>query len=233
MLATCLQCGIVFATKPNIVKRGWGKYCSQKCAGKGRHGNLVNAGLRRTVAERFWSKVEKPTGEDGCWLWTAGLVNGYGHFRLPSGQCLAHRMSWELANGPVPEGLCVLHKCDNPRCVNPEHLFIGTRADNNRDRAAKGRSITGDNHWTHYAPERLPRGANHWRRLHPEQIPRGDLHPTRKVSAEDVREIRRLYALGGISQRELGLRYGITRSAVGKITRNQNWAMEVSHAPTG
>ena len=91
------------------------------------------------LAERFWLKVEKT---DTCWLWT-GAPDGHGYgvmsvreFDSPQG---AHRVSWELAYGPVPDGLCVLHRCDVPLCVRPTHLFLGTKGDNIRDSLAKGR----------------------------------------------------------------------------------------------
>jgi hypothetical protein len=94
---------------------------------------------------RFWEKV-MPIPWSGCWEWM-GSTQRYGHFRYPGGQ-LAHRFSWELENGPVPEGLHVLHKCDNPSCVNPDHLFLGTHDDNMKDKAAKGRApgMSGEEH---------------------------------------------------------------------------------------
>jgi hypothetical protein len=90
----------------------------------------------------FWSHVDK-TGP--CWLWTAG-VNGQGRgcIRKDYKYRQTHRLSWEMAFGPIPEGLHVLHKCDIPRCLNPDHLFLGTQADNVRDCVAKGRH--GDKH---------------------------------------------------------------------------------------
>jgi hypothetical protein len=86
---------------------------------------------------RFESKVLRT---EGCWLWTAGIKHHYGQFRVGIRQCLAHRVAWELYCGSIPEGMCVLHNCDNQLCVNPNHLFLGTQLDNIRDRNNKGRT---------------------------------------------------------------------------------------------
>lgn len=95
---------------------------------------------RRLLADRFWPKVEKT---EGCWLWRGTIgASGYGKIRAtgPSRAMLtAHRVSWELAYGPIPEGLWALHKCDIRPCVRPDHLFLGTRQDNMDDAKAKGR----------------------------------------------------------------------------------------------
>ena len=91
--------------------------------------------------ERFFSKVNKT---DSCWEWTAGLLhNGYGSFSYQKKTYRAHRFSWELVNGKIPIGLHVCHKCDNRKCVNPEHLFLGTNADNTNDRQVKDRQAKG------------------------------------------------------------------------------------------
>ena len=94
------------------------------------------------IIKRFSEKI-KFNPETECWDWTAATYNdGYGIFRLSGaggGVCRAHRFSWEAYNGKIPEGLCVLHKCDNRKCVNPKHLFLGTKKDNTHDMISKNR----------------------------------------------------------------------------------------------
>lgn len=91
------------------------------------------------IRDKFISKIKKD--EDGCWLWTgAKNQDGYGWFNIGRPSVGAHRVSWRLFRGEIPDGMCVLHKCDRPPCVNPSHLWLGTQTENIADRTRKGRS---------------------------------------------------------------------------------------------
>lgn len=102
---------------------------------------LMAAAFTRPLSERFWAKVNKD-GPDGCWLWTGAILkSGYGSIGDgPHRTDTTHRVSWRLHFGDIPRGLYVLHHCDNKPCIRPEHLFLGTHADNMRDMARKNRS---------------------------------------------------------------------------------------------
>ena len=194
---TCLTCGGTFWQHPSNIRRGGGRYCSRTC---------YHRGTARPVAERFWEYVNKtPT----CWLWT-GSANpaGYGHIGIGhTTKVRASRLSWELHNGPIPDGFFVCHKCDNPRCVNPAHLFLGTPKDNTQDAVRKGRIAHGDRSRA---------------RLHPESLPRGMEHPNAKLTDDLVRTIRQRYAAGAL-QRELAAEFGIGQTAIGAIVRRVRW----------
>ncbi len=152
--------------------------------------------MKKSLEQRFWEKVDK-RGPDECWEWTACKTWGYGYIQDWSQQWKTHRLSWVLHHGAIPDGLCVCHHCDNRACVNPDHLFIGTIADNNRDMAAKGR----------YSKIGMI----------------GEDNPRAKLSEKQVLEIRDLYTAGEISQREIADRYGVHQTAVGFIVRRVHW----------
>ena len=159
---------------------------------------------------RFWDKVDK---NDDCWEWTASLnTAGYGIFWLPDPRRMhvAHRVSWMMANGQIPEGLCVCHKCDNRKCVRPDHLFLGTAADNNHDMIRKGRQV-----WPG-----APKGDLNGVRLHPESLRRGDRNHNSKLNADAVREIR----LSTEPASAIAERFGVCKSAITLVRRRKSWA---------
>lgn len=148
----------------------------------------------RAVADRFWKKADRSGGPDACWPWRgARNRKGYGRFNVEGANRHAHRVAYALA-GSDPGDLCVLHRCDNPACVNPGHLFLGTNADNNRDMCQKGRA-------------RPCRGSQNGRA---------------KLTEHDVREIRRLHAAGHGCKR-LARQFGVSAFAVLTIFNGQGW----------
>lgn len=179
MRASCEVCG-----KPFKKNHDYRRCCSRACA----------AARLGTKEERFWSHVEK---SDGCWLWTGELAGkGYGRMKFAGVREHAHRMSWEFANGPVQAGLLVLHKCDTPACVRPDHLFLGTQKDNMRDMHAKGRAV---------------------------QV-RGEQHGRAKLTEEQARQLLAEYRAGGVTQKELADRYGLHPVYVNKMIKGHKWA---------
>ena len=132
---TCVICGKTFSRQGAKIS----DYCSAPC---------FNQSLRKDIAVAFWAKVEK-TATD-CWLWTGSKhQSGHGLFTMgKDGRTIgAHRFAYEQVYGPIPYGLIVCHHCDNPSCVRPDHLFLGTRAINNQDRDIKGRQAKGQSIW--------------------------------------------------------------------------------------
>lgn len=101
--------------------------------------------MTQTLTDRFWPKVDR-RGPDECWEWTGSRQpTGYGRIKISDRVHNTHRVVWALTNGPIPARLQVLHRCDNPPCCNPAHLYLGTIADNMHDRDRKGRSRFGPN----------------------------------------------------------------------------------------
>jgi hypothetical protein len=158
-----------------------------------------------TLEDRFWSKVDR---SGPCWLWTASThANGYGAFGIGNKKHYAHRVSYELAYGVIPPGLFVLHHCDNPPCVRPEHLFLGRDADNVSDMIAKGRNSHGESH------------SDRMRAT----IPRGENHHDAVLTPEDVREIRHRFETGLNTINELAAAYNYSRGSMWKICRRKIW----------
>lgn len=181
--------------------------------------------MRPTVEERFWAKVDTSAGPDGCWNWLgAGGAGLHGVIWRGGSNVGAHRLSWELRNGvKVPDGLFVCHSCDNPSCVNPDHLWVGTQAQNMRDCQMKGRRARGDRHGSRLHPDRVARGDRNGARLHPERMPRGERNGSAKLSVNDVLSILQMHSAGGVTQKEIAKLHGVSPSLVHCIVSRKNW----------
>lgn len=145
---------------------------------------LIEADLDARILERFLPKIDKTSSPNGCWLWTAAKHGGgYGLFRVYGQARMAHRVSYLLFRGQIPEKYDVCHDCpsgDNPVCVNPAHLWAGTKQEHALDTRAKGQLATGDRNGSRLHPERLARGDRNGARTHPERLARGDRNGSHK-----------------------------------------------------
>lgn len=190
----CHYCGRSFVPTRGTI----GKYCSRACY----------RGGSTSFEDRFWVKVEKT---EGCWEWR-GAISGhgwpYGHIRseAPVRTMLkAHRVSWELHFGPIPDGLLVCHHCDNTLCVRPDHLFLGTSKHNTQDMIRKGR---------HGKPVRQKRPHGN----------AGERNRGNRITAKDVIAIRQMFAAGTHTRKELAGMFGlISHSAISNIVTFKNW----------
>lgn len=157
---------------------------------------------------KFWSKVEKTANEKGCLVWGGTRDRaGYGRFKHRGRYLSAHRLSRLFTHGKITDGLCVLHSCDNPACVNPGHLFLGTHLDNMVDAMAKGR---------HVDIRKYP--------VKDHQRARGEAHGMSKLTAGIVRLVRSEYQFRKITLHKLSAKYGISVAALHCAIRGKTWA---------
>lgn len=183
----CQQCGAAYDRPPHHR----GRFCSPECFYEDRKSRRV---------ARFWSKID--TSGD-CWIWTASTYpDGYGCAWNGERLVGAHRLAWEYTNGPVPDGLQVLHRCDRTACCNPAHLFLGDNSANVADRVAKGRT------------QRHGRGGKPMS---------GEANAFAKLTEVDVRQMRVMYDAGEATQVQLAARFGVYQTTVSGIVRRRTW----------
>jgi len=159
---------------------------------------VYNHHCRIPIEIRFWRHVTQGTLNE-CWLWQGVKRKGYGVIGKNARWVLAHRLSWVLHNGPIPDNLNVLHRCDVKNCVNPNHLFLGSQADNVRDMDNKGRRGTGG------GTKAL-----------------GELNHKAKLKRGDIPGIRNLFA-SGTTKADIGRRYRVTAQSIDAIIRGETW----------
>ncbi len=170
--------------------------------------------MRGPIEVRFWAKVDKRTAAE-CWPWTASRNRyGYGTFGVGSSSAgvmpvaKAHRVSWEIHNGPIPKGMYVCHHCDNPPCCNPAHLFLGTAGDNFNDMRSKARGSSGPSHSASVRRGRIGR-------------PPGGRF---KLTTFHAQVIRFLHESTSLNMTETAALFGVTISSVSKILSGKSWS---------
>ena len=173
-----------------------------------------------SAEQRFWARVEKT---DNCWLWSGSVIQGYGQLKINGKMMLAHRFSFLLHNGNINEKLMVLHSCDNPQCVNPEHLSQGTAQDNADDRTNRKRSAYGVKNGHSTMPERTPKKEAHYNYANPNALQKGVGNGRAKLTESDVVSIRQYWQSGGLNKSQISRIYGVSDVVIGNIVSGKSW----------
>lgn len=180
----CVQCGKDFQTQDH---RPY-SFCSKSC-----NSAYQNHVYKSNTPEHFWAQVDK-VGE--CWIWTGPLNKyGYGKTAWHGKQITAHRLAYELSHGPIPDGQCVCHTCDTRPCIRPDHLWLGSPAENTHDMMAKGR------------------GA----------YQASELNGQAKFGWAEVDEIRRAYFTHELTRPQLAVKFHVAKGTIDKIIREEHW----------
>ena len=188
MQRECPECAQLF--RPNFPRQ---RFCSQTCSNR-----RTNRERAIPLVERFWAGLQQG---DGCWEWQRARSDGYGVLGDQLNgrrRVYVHRLSWEIHYGPIPDGLCVLHHCDNPCCARPDHLFLGTKADNWQDCIEKGRRRQG-------------------------YVGIGEANHASKLTEVQVREVLREHAAGTLKKSAKARELGVTPRVILLITRREVW----------
>lgn len=165
--------------------------------------------------ERFWANVD--TQSEECWLWLGWMRHkDYGGFGVRNKNLFAHRVSYALAYGEVPDHMYVCHHCDNPSCVRPGHLFLGTPSDNIKDASEKGRMRGKVKPSQGFQP-----GAHHWTHTNPSRIPRGSNRAGAKLSEAIIDDIRK--DVQHMSQAKVACKYNVSQSTISRACSGKTW----------